>query len=86
MKIIVRFIYSVFLALDLLASALTFGAPLQTLSARFAKWRAKGYRVGTFLANTTDYFALVLFGATNHCAGALAAYCARVAAAPSWSG
>ena len=86
MKLILRQIYALFLALDLLASALTFGAPLETLSARFAKARGHGSVAGRAAADATDAAALHLFGQHNHCAAALRAYAEREAAASSWSG
>ena len=82
---LIRYAYAIALAVDLLASAVTGGAPLQTLSARFAKARRQGSWLGTIAADATDWSARVLFGESNHCDVALAAYEAREAAASSWA-
>jgi hypothetical protein len=84
--LLLRQVYALLLALDLLASALTFGAPLQTVSARLAKARRRGSALGRALADAVDAGALRLFGEHNHCSAALEAYLERERAASSWLG
>jgi len=74
-----RYIYALFLAIDLLGSALTFGAPLQTISARLAKGEGK---VTQFFRRGLDQFVLKVFGEANHCQLALDAYETRDRASP----
>ena len=86
LKIALRQIYALFLALDLLLSALTGGAPLETISARLAIYRRKGCPWAVIAAGAVDWVALKLFGEASHCDSSLAAYEARNAAASAWSG
>ncbi len=86
MNWLVERIYAAVLALDLLLSALTGGEPLETCSARFAQGRLEGKPFGTFCANLTDTVALKVFSQPDHCNRALAAYQARNAVAPAYSG
>jgi hypothetical protein len=78
-----RFLFAMFLALDLLGSALTGGAPWQTISARFGKGRAAGGLLATWGANATDWVARTVFASRRHCAVSLEDYEARNRAVPS---
>lgn len=86
LDLILRQIYAIFFALDLLISALTFGAPLETISARLARARSRHSWLGTIMANMVDAIALHVFGTHHHCAAALRAYIEREAVASSWRG
>lgn len=86
MQMALRQIYSVFWALDNLVSSLSGGAPGETISARLGKARAAGSKFWGFVANALDWIVALIFRTPHHCAGALAAYQARVAAAPSFGG
>lgn len=83
-NIYVRFIISLFWAIDLLLSALTFGAPLQPLSARFARWRDKGYRIGKWLSGGTDFVFRHTLKIEDHCGKSLKAYDDRMTANGNW--
>jgi hypothetical protein len=78
LRMIQRFVYAYFLAIDLLASAMTFGAPWQTLSARFAKSAARGSKIGKAIQTALDWIVLKLFSTSRHCEVALEAYEARM--------
>jgi hypothetical protein len=71
-----RWPYAVFLSVDLLVSAVTFGAPYETISARLGA--AKG--LGHWSCRAVDFVVRVLFRAPDHCENALRAYVARNAA------
>ncbi len=83
MNYFLRLIYALFLAIDLLASALTGGAPWQTISARLAKGEGKATQV---LRRFVDWAAKHIFGEVNHCQMALDAYDARMKAAATYGG
>jgi len=80
---IMRFVYALFLSIDLIASALTGGAPWQTISARLAKGEGKATQV---LRRFVDFCAKHVFGEANHCQLALDAYDARMKAAATYGG
>lgn len=69
-----RWLYAVFLAADLLASAITGGAPWQTISARLAKARAGGSPIGSALCRAVDWTVARMFRERNHCQSAFTAY------------
>lgn len=73
-----RWLYAVFLAADLLASALTGGAPWQTISARLAKARVGGSPIGGACCRAVDWVVLKVFHERNHCEAAFTAYEARL--------
>lgn len=82
MKVLRRWPYAVALSLDLLVSALFFGAPWETISARLA--RKKG--LDHWLCEVLDVLVWTLFRQKRHCEIALAAYRARERAADALSG
>lgn len=77
MKIILRWPYAVFLAIDLLVSAVFFGAPGETISARLARQRG----LDSVACGALDAVVLAIFREPHHCEIALAAFNARQAAA-----
>jgi hypothetical protein len=78
---IARQLYALFFALDLLASALTGGAPGQSISARLAKATNAPAQV---CRAWLDTLVRLVFRQPGHCALALANYEARQHAAPLW--
>lgn len=80
-QIIQRTTYALFLVLDLAGSALSFGAPWQTISARLAK--GEGF-LTQVVRRLLDRFVEKVFGEANHCQIALDAYRARLLAAPTY--
>ncbi len=82
LKFALRQLYALFFALDLVVSALTGGAPMETVSARLGR----PDRFDRWPRVALDWVVLTLFGASRHCERALAAYQARVQAAPAFSG
>lgn len=85
-RLALRQLYAVFWSLDCLASALTGGAPGETISARLGRARAGGGRFWPGVANALDWTVILIFRTPNHCDGAWAAYKARLAVAPSFGG
>lgn len=83
-RLLVRWVYANLWGLDCWSSALFFGRPGETWSARFGRWREQKAPWGTALADALDRVVLLLFRQPNHCAAALAAFIARETASP-WS-
>ncbi len=70
-----RFCYAIFLSIDLFFSAITFGDPYETISARLGQARSNGRpKWAIYLADTVDWLVFALFGAHNHCQRAIARY------------
>lgn len=82
MKTVRRWPYAVALALDLLVSAIFWGAPGETISARLA--RGKG--LDRLACRVLDAVVLLLFRQPHHCELALVAFNARDQAASFRSG
>jgi hypothetical protein len=78
---ILRQLYALFFALDLLASAMTGGAPGQSISARLAKAKNAPAQLAR---RALDAIVRLVFRQPGHCALALANYEARQHAAPLW--
>lgn len=73
---------ALFYAVDLLVSALTLGAPGQTISARLGKARHNGARLVIPFAATVDLIAAAWpFNEADHCETSRVAYEARLNAA-----
>jgi hypothetical protein len=79
---VIRYIYAVFLALDCLASALSFGAPAATISGRLGAAREANVPVASAFCRALDWFVFHVFGQAHHCETALAHYKLREAVAP----
>jgi hypothetical protein len=82
MKPLRRWPYAVFLALDLLLSAIAFGAPGETISARLAR----NHGVASAPCRALDWIVLTVFRKPHHCEDALAAFNEREKAATFYSG
>ena len=73
-KLLARFPYAFFFALDLMVSALALGNAGETLSARLGAARLSGSETWTPVANALDWFVLLVFGEKKHCDRALRHY------------
>jgi hypothetical protein len=83
LKLAQRSAYALFYAVDLVGSALTLGGPGETISARLGKAAVQDPScVAAAFAHDLDWLVKAVFGAPNHCAGALAAYNARESVSP----
>ena len=81
MNVLRRMPLSIFWALDVLLSALSGGAPGETISARLGEAVRQGSTRAIPYARIVDWGARI-FGETDHCAKSDEAYRARLNAAP----